>query len=422
MAVQRFRGSLRHRTAVPALRSVSRAPREAGMICPACRHDNRFDAKFCEQCGSALPRRCASCGVLLPPSASICDACARPSEPRIRSDAGPVGPPASYTPRHLATRILTSRSALEGERKQVAVLFCDLVDSTALAERLGSDAMHRLLDRFFTCALQEIHRYDGTVNQFLGDGLMALFGAPVAHEHHARQAVLAAQAVLRVVREELAEFRGTHGVAVAVRVALNTGPVVVGKIGDDLRMDYTAIGDTTNTAARLQQTADRDTALMSEATRVAAGEDVDVELLGLRALKGKSEPVRVYKLVAVGRRTGDGARRLRSQLVGRAHSRLARSGGEPAGIDAEHVGVAENHRPLDYVLQLANVAGPVIGLEQIEGLLADAANPLAGLPRVPFHEIFHQQWNVAPHDREAPVRGSERRSADRTDPRESCRP
>jgi class 3 adenylate cyclase/tetratricopeptide (TPR) repeat protein len=288
------------------------------MICPACRHDNRSGARFCEQCAGALARRCTFCGAPVPPSATVCDRCARPTEPLVRRDTGALGPLASYTPRHLAARILRSRSALEGERKQVTVLFCDLVDSTALAERLGSDAMHRLLDRFFTRALHEIHRYEGTVNQFLGDGLMALFGAPVAHEQHARQAMLAAQAVLGAVHEELMEFRERDGVQVAIRIALNTGPVVVGKIGDDLRMDYTAIGDTTNTAARLQQMADVDTVLISDTTLAAAGEDVEVEFLGLRTLKGKSEPVRVYKLVAVRPRTGDGSRRLRSQLVGRA--------------------------------------------------------------------------------------------------------
>jgi class 3 adenylate cyclase/tetratricopeptide (TPR) repeat protein len=287
------------------------------MQCPRCQHENSSRAKFCEECAAPLALTCSSCGAQLSPTANFCPECARPVE-----GSGPVLPrsisPAIYTPKHLAEKILTSKATLEGERKQVTVLFCDLVNSTSVAERLGPDTMHRLLDRFFALALHEIHRYEGTVNQFLGDGLMALFGAPVAHEQHARQAVLAAQAVIRSVREGLTEFRKGRGVDLAVRIALNTGPVVVGKIGDDLRMDYTAIGDTSNTAARLQQMAEADTVLLSEATWVAAGEDVGVEFLGLRTLKGKTEPVRVYKLAGVGRPTDDGARRLRSPLVGRA--------------------------------------------------------------------------------------------------------
>src|SRR5499427_5448839 len=109
--------------------------------------------------------------------------------------------PLSYTPRHLAEKILTSRSALEGERKQVTVLFCDLANSTPIAERLGPEHMHTLLNRFFELALHDVHRYEGTINQFLGDGFMALFGAPIAHEDHARRAVLAALALQRTLQE-----------------------------------------------------------------------------------------------------------------------------------------------------------------------------------------------------------------------------
>jgi class 3 adenylate cyclase len=156
--------------------------------------------------------------------------------------------PLAYTPRHLAEKILTSRAALIGERKQVTVLFCDLANSTALAERLGPEAMHTLLQHFFELALHEVHRYEDTVNQFLGDGFMALFGAPVAHEDHARRAVLAALGLQRSLRgggsQSLPGF--PPGEELSVRMGLNTGLVVVGSIGDNLRIDYTAVGDTTN--------------------------------------------------------------------------------------------------------------------------------------------------------------------------------
>jgi class 3 adenylate cyclase len=159
--------------------------------------------------------------------------------------------PLSYTPKHLAEKILTSRSALEGERKQVTVLFCDLANSTPIAERLGPENMHTLLNQFFELALRQVHRYEGTINQFLGDGFMGLFGAPLSHEDHARRGVLAALALQRTLKE--ADIGNPYGVECAFRMGLNSGLVVVGSIGDNLRMDYSAVGDTTNLAARLQE-------------------------------------------------------------------------------------------------------------------------------------------------------------------------
>jgi GGDEF domain-containing protein len=152
----------------------------------------------------------------------------------------PEREPLSYTPQHLAEKILTSRSALEGERKQVTVLFCDLANSTPIAEHIGPEAMHTLLNRFFELALNEVHRYEGTINQFLGDGFMALFGAPIAQEDHARRGVLAALALQRTLTE--ADLGRPYGVECAFRIGLNSGLVVVGSIGDNLRMDYSAIG------------------------------------------------------------------------------------------------------------------------------------------------------------------------------------
>src|SRR5262247_632003 len=172
--------------------------------------------------------------------------------------------PLSYTPKHLADKILTTRSALEGERKQVTVLFCDIANSTPLAARLGPEAMHTLLNRFFELALDEVHRYEGTINQFLGDGFMALFGAPIAHEDHARRGVLAALALQRTLKE--ADLGKPYGEACQFRIGLNSGLVVVGSIGDNLRMDYSVVGDTTNLAARLEQIAKPGTVLVSDST------------------------------------------------------------------------------------------------------------------------------------------------------------
>src|SRR2546425_6710477 len=168
----------------------------------------------------------------------------------------PTRDPRAYTPRHLVERILTSRGALEGERKQVTVLFCDIVESSGLAERLGPESMHQLLDRALRLMAEAVHRYEGAVNQFLGDGLMALFGAPLALEEHALRAVQAAMAIRETISGYSEQLRRDNGPELRLRMGLNSGLVVVGRIGDDLRMDYTAVGDTTNLAARMQTLAE----------------------------------------------------------------------------------------------------------------------------------------------------------------------
>jgi class 3 adenylate cyclase len=203
--------------------------------------------------------------------------------------------PLSYTPKHLAEKILTSRSALEGERKQVTVLFCDLANSTPIAERIGPEAMHTLLNRFFEGALNTVHRYEGTVNQFLGDGFMALFGAPISHEDHARRAIFTALALQRTLQE--AHLGEPYGVECAFRMGLNSGLVVVGSIGDNLRMDYSAIGDTTNLASRLQQQAEPGNILISESTSRLVQGAVRLEALPPVQVKGKTELVPLYKVI-----------------------------------------------------------------------------------------------------------------------------
>ncbi|MFN8636827.1 MAG: adenylate/guanylate cyclase domain-containing protein [Chloroflexota bacterium] len=202
-------------------------------------------------------------------------------------------------PRHLARKILAERGALEGERKQVTVLFCDLVNSTPLTARLGAEAMHALVNELVVLASGEVHRYEGTVNQFLGDGFMALFGAPLAHEDHARRAALAALAINRRLHEGLDTPGRTLGVQLSVRMGLHTGLVVVGGIGDDLHMEYTAIGDTVNVAKRFQEAARPDQIVISEATHRLVAGYCTTEPLGLLALKGKDDPLPGWALTDV---------------------------------------------------------------------------------------------------------------------------
>ncbi len=245
--------------------------------------------------------QCLSCTHENPEAQKFCGSCGAPLSPATASERLPL--PASYTPPHLAQRILTLRSALEGERKLVTVLFCDIANSTPLSARVGAEAMHALLNRFFALALTEVHRYDGTINQFLGDGFMALFGAPVAHEDHARRALLAAVGIQQRLRDPAGEASVLSDIR--VRVGVHTGTVVVGTIGDNLRMDYTAVGNTTNLAARLQSLAEPGTIRISEATHRATLPYFEFAALGKHTLKGIAEPVEVYDVRTV-RSVGDG--------------------------------------------------------------------------------------------------------------------
>jgi class 3 adenylate cyclase/tetratricopeptide (TPR) repeat protein len=251
------------------------------MQCPQCGRENPGEARFCVHCGAELGVLCAGCGVVLPVGARFCPGCGR---------AVPVAPvPATYTPRHISEQILAVRGAVEGERKLVSVLFCDIVRSSALAAELGPEDFHLVIDRFFRVALGEVHRYEGTVNQFLGDGFMALFGAPLAHEDHPRRAVLAAL--------------GIGGRAeVPVRMGINSGLVVVGTIGDDLRVDYTAFGDTTVLAARLQAAAEPGAILVSQQTADLVSGYFQLEEVA--PVQVKERMVRPLRVVGLGSRTG----------------------------------------------------------------------------------------------------------------------
>ncbi|HET6369272.1 MAG TPA: AAA family ATPase [Pseudomonadales bacterium] len=314
-------------------------PVRSGPSCSRCRQESPPSARFCIGCGARLASTCAGCGADLPDGARFCPGCGR----AIESADAPAAPvartePEAYTPRHLAEKILTSRSAMQGERKPVTVLFCDLVSSTALAERLGADGMHGLLSRFFEQALAEVHRYEGTVNQFLGDGFMALFGAPIAHEDHARRAVLAALDIRRAVGERPLALPSGEAVQLTLRMGLHTGVVVVGAIGDNLRMDYTAVGDTSHLAARLQQAAEPGGILLSAATaRLVEGYAL-LEPRGPMTIRGRTETLVVHALIGRGTRRSaldPGAGRVLSRFVGRERE-LATLGDALAQVAAGH--------------------------------------------------------------------------------------
>jgi predicted ATPase/class 3 adenylate cyclase len=218
------------------------------------------------------------------------------ADPRAAAPA-PAGAPtsaAAYTPKHLAEKILHSRAALEGERKQVTVLFADCAGFTAMSTKLDPEDLHSIMDGAFARIMDAVHRYEGTVNQFTGDGVMALFGAPIAHEDHGVRAVAAALGIQKTMREYAETLRQTRGLDFALRIGINTGPVVVGRIGDDLRMDYTAQGETVNLAARLQTVAEPGAVLVSEATEAVVNGYFVTTDTGVHQVKGIERPVRAF--------------------------------------------------------------------------------------------------------------------------------
>jgi class 3 adenylate cyclase/tetratricopeptide (TPR) repeat protein len=223
----------------------------------------------------------------------------------------PLTPPGSYTPKHLAEKILGSRSALEGERKQVTVLFADLKGSMELLADRDPEEARRILDPVLERMMDAVHRYEGTVNQVMGDGIMALFGAPVAHEDHAVRACYAALRMQESMRKYATEVRRSHAAAIKIRVGLNSGDVVVRAIGSDLRMDYTAVGQTTHLAARMEQLADPGAIVITPETLALVEGYVEVKSLGLVPVKGLAAAVEVYEV------TGPGAVRTRLQAATR---------------------------------------------------------------------------------------------------------
>jgi class 3 adenylate cyclase/tetratricopeptide (TPR) repeat protein len=293
------------------------------MRCSNCGHDNRAEAKFCEECGAPVVHACASCGAQLSPTAKFCSECGDPRSTEARQAR--FTSPETYTPSHLAEKILTSKAALEGERKQVTVLFADLKGSMELLADRDPEEARKLLDPVIERMMEAVHHYEGTVNQVMGDGIMALFGAPLAHEDHA---VRACHAALRmqesVARYAEGVFR-SHGVPIQIRVGLNSGEVVVRAIGSDLHMDYTAVGRTTHLAARMEQMATPGTILLAPATLQLVEGYVQVAACGPVAVKGLPDAVEIYTLT--------GASAQRTRLHAAAVRGLTRFVGRDAEIE-----------------------------------------------------------------------------------------
>ena len=264
------------------------------MRCPRCEEDNRPTSSFCVTCGARLGVDCTQCGASLTPQNKFCPDCGHPVlRPRFAA-------PEDYTPRRLADKILAASRTLEGERRQVTVLFADLKGSMELVAPRDPEEALGILDPMLELMMEAVHRYEGVVNQVMGDGIMALFGAPLAQEDHAIRACYAALSMRDSLRHHSDRLRQMLGGPVEFRIGLNSGEVVVRTIGDDLRMDYTAVGLTTHLAARLEQLAPSGAVLVSPDTRALIEGFVTVKPLGPTSVKGLSVPVDVFEVTGAG--------------------------------------------------------------------------------------------------------------------------
>ncbi len=353
--------------------------------CAACRQANPAGSSFCLNCGSALTGSCPRCGAELPAGARFCNRCGT-------SQVAPVArEPRGYTPPHLVDKILASRAAVEGERKPVTVLFADVKGSMEIAGGLDPEEWHRVLDRFFRILTDGVHRFEGTVNQYTGDGIMALFGAPIAHEDHAQRACWAALHLRDGLRRYADALRLDHGVDFSVRMGLNSGEVVVGRIGDDLRMDYTAQGPVVGLAQRMEQIAGADRVCLGEETARLVRGYFALRDLGPARVKGVAAPVGVFELEGPGpMRTRFDLSRARglSRFVGRereiatleaALERAVAGNGQMVGLVAD-AGTGKSRLSFEF---LERCRGRDVLVRETRGVAHGRAVPL--LPVLEFY-------------------------------------
>ncbi|MEJ2122617.1 MAG: adenylate/guanylate cyclase domain-containing protein [Alphaproteobacteria bacterium] len=267
---------------------------QQGTICLRCGYKNSAEQKFCGECGRQLAVSCAVCSTANAPRQNFCGECGAP----LRAGHAPpeFASPNAYTPKYLATRILTTQSAIEGERKQVTVLFADLEGSIELVSIRDPEDARNILDPIIKLMVDAVHRYEGTVNRVLSDGIMALFGAPLSHEDHALRACYASLTMQESVQQVTENIRHKYGIKPQLRIGLNSGEVVVRAIGNDLSIDYDAIGPTTLLAGRLEQLAVPGTTRLTQNTLRMAEGLIRVRPLGLVPIEGFADPIEIYEL------------------------------------------------------------------------------------------------------------------------------
>ena len=288
--------------------------------CPNCQTDNPETRKFCRECGARFLYVCPQCGYENVPGDKFCGECGNDIGEHKSAPTIDYSQPQTYTPKFLADKILDSRSTIEGERKLLTVLFADMVNYTSISEKLDPEEVHQIMDGCFKVLMHEIHRYEGTIDKFTGDGVMALFGAPLAHEDHAQRACYAALAIQKAVDEYGKTILKNNGVELAMRVGIDSGLVIVSSVGNDLKMDYTAIGDPVNLASRMEGLAEPGTVYVTNDTFRLTEGFFQFKSLGKVSVKGKEHQVEAYQLIEAGdveTRIESSVRKGLSKFVGR---------------------------------------------------------------------------------------------------------
>jgi class 3 adenylate cyclase/tetratricopeptide (TPR) repeat protein len=375
------------------------------MKCPECQAENPEGKKFCRKCGAEMAVVCPQCGAKLQPDDTFCGDCGLRVKEALQSLD--YTQPQSYTPKHLADKILTSRSSIEGERKLVTVLFADVANFTSLSEKLDPEEVHTIMDGCFKILMDEIHKFEGTINQFTGDGVMALFGAPVAHEDHAGRACHAALSIQKAMDDYGQKVARDYGAEFKMRIGLNSGPVIVGAIGDDLRMDYTAVGDTTNLASRMERLAQPGTVLLSKNSYRLVKDYFDLNPLGKWDVKGKEDAQEVFELV----KAGGAATRLKAaeargltKFVGREDSMAALIGayekarngaGQVVGVVGE-AGVGKSRLLYEFRNRLPQ--------EEFTFLEGRCIHFGGAMPYLPILEILRSYFEIREGERETVIR------------------
>jgi class 3 adenylate cyclase/tetratricopeptide (TPR) repeat protein/ribosomal protein L40E len=275
------------------------------MKCPKCQTENPETANFCGECQTKLEKVCPNCNHLNPPQFKFCNKCGSnltvtPKEPtKELSFVEKLAKIQRYLPKDLTQKILAQRDKIEGERKQVTVMFCDMEGFTSLTEKLGSEEMYSIMDQVYEILIHKVHDYEGTVNELTGDGIMALFGAPIALEDAPQRAIRSALAIHREINKFSDQLKSEKRMPpIKMRIGIHTGPVIVGTLGNDLRVEFKAVGNTVNLASRMEGLADSGTTYVTEDTFKLTEGFFRFEALGERQVKGKVEPVKVYQVIA----------------------------------------------------------------------------------------------------------------------------
>jgi class 3 adenylate cyclase/tetratricopeptide (TPR) repeat protein len=384
------------------------------MKCPKCQADNPDTQKFCGECGSKLEKACPACGAKNPPQYKFCGECGHnlilPSEPTPKelSFDEKLNKIQRYLPKGLTEKILSQRDRIEGERKHVTVMFCDMEGFTPLVEKLGPEEAYSVMDYVYELLIHKVHDYEGTVNEMTGDGIMALFGAPIALEDAPQRAIRSAFAIHKgmvKLTDKLKQERGNIP-PLKMRIGINTGPVVVGTLGNNLRVEFKAVGDTVNLASRMEGLADPGAIYLTEDTFKLTEGLFRFEALGKKEVKGKEEPVKMYRAIAPStRRTSFdvSAERGLTPFVGRGREldlllegfeRSKRGRGQAFSILAE-AGVGKSRLLYEFRKAVAN--------ENVTFLEGKCLSYSRGVAYHPVSDILKSNFDVRENDGDSEI-------------------